>query len=726
VLAGAGSGKTRVLTHRIAHLLSAGHARPEEILAVTFTNKAAGEMRERVARLVGGTGAPAWMGTFHSVCARLLRAHIDVLGRGYDRSFAIYDADDQLGVLDAAIEGRRFAVPVRALLARIDQAKNEAASPSALLEAAADPLDQAAAEAWVAYQRALERNNALDFGDLLVLTLELFERAPSILEAIGARFRHVLVDEYQDTNRAQYLLLRALAGFHRNLCAVGDEDQSIYRWRGADIGNILDFEKDYPDAAVIRLEENYRSTQHILAAAGAVIRHNRGRRGKTLWTRNPEGPRPLALHAADERAEARFVTGEIARLARHRPLGDFVVFYRMNAQSRVFEEECLLRGLPYRLVGGVRFYSRREVRDLLAYLRVLVNPADEWSWLRILNVPPRGIGPTTVARLTDAARDRGLPFAGILADPPASLSSEARRRIGDFVAFVAGLRDRVDGPIAALLEDVIERAGYGAWLREREGGDAESRLDNLRELVTVARESDEAGRPLGEFLEQAALIADADEVDGARDRVTLMTLHTSKGLEFPVVFLAGMEEGVFPHRRSLDDPAAIEEERRLCYVGMTRARERLVLSLARRRHLFGAEQVNPPSRFLREIPSELLDVRDESVPAWAAPLERMAERSGGWTIDYGESQLPESEWRARAQRDSARRSRAVPEARRARPANGAARPTYPVGTRVRHATLGEGIVRTVEGSGEGEKVTVTFAGLGVRKLAVRVAPLETV
>ncbi|HSD09678.1 MAG TPA: UvrD-helicase domain-containing protein [Candidatus Binatia bacterium] len=698
VLAGAGSGKTRVLTHRIAHLIRAGHARPEELLAVTFTNKAAREMRERIERLIGTSAGALWVGTFHSISSRLLRRHIEMLGLGYQSSFIVYDDQDQLGVLTAAVEGRSFPVTAQALLARIDQAKNEALTPERLLAAAATPTDVAAAQAYALYQAALVRNNAVDFGDLLLLALKLFERVPEVARRYQQGFRHLLVDEYQDTNRAQYLWLHALAGVRRNLSAVGDEDQSIYGWRGADIRNILEFEKHYPDATVIRLEQNYRSTQSILAAAGAVIRNNQRRRGTTLRTENPRGSRTILHHADDERAEARFVVQEIARESQKRPLGDFVVFYRTNAQSRVFEEECLRGGIPYSLVGGFKFYERKEIKDMLAYLRIIANPDDEWSLSRIVNVPARGVGTSTRQKLVAAARARDVSLEETLADPPEALPTAVREKVLALAKMLAELRTRASGPIGALVEEIFRATGYLEGLRAADHGAADSRVEDLREFVTLAQEADRQGQGLIEFLEQAALVADADALSDDRDRITLMTLHTSKGLEFPVVFLVGMEEGLFPHRRSLTEPDTVEEERRLCYVGMTRAREQLYLSCARRRHLFGVETKCVPSRFLREIPAELLEVceirsnhRDTD-----EPRERV--------IDYGESQL------------------AVPP----RSIATRVRPSFPVGTRVRHPTLGEGVVRATEGNGAREKVTVMFSGFGTRKLAVAVARLEAV
>jgi DNA helicase-2/ATP-dependent DNA helicase PcrA len=711
VLAGAGSGKTRVLTHRIGHLLGARRARADEIVAVTFTNKAAREMRDRLARLVPAGNGELWVGTFHSICSRMLRQQIASLGLGYTSSFTIFDDADQLGLLTTVLEGRSLPLPPAAILARIDRGKNEGQSPAEMLSEARNSHEEAAAEAYALYQEALRRHNALDFGDLLILGLALLERAPEIAGRYRERLRYVLVDEYQDTNRVQYLWLRALTAVHGNLFAVGDEDQSIYGWRGASIRNILDFERDYANATVIRLEQNYRSTQSILAAAAAVIRHNRARRGKTLWTANPRGARPVLHHAPDERAEARFVVQEIARFSRQRALGDCVVFYRTNAQSRVFEEECLSAAIPYSLIGGTKFYARKEIKDLLAYLRVVANPQDDWSLARIVNVPARGIGATTVEKLREAARSENRSLFEVLSNPPSSLSVGVRSKIAGFATLLAELRNRAAGPIGTLVEEIFRQTGYLDAVRAR--ADADSRIEDLREFVTVAQEADAEGRRLVEFLEQVSLVADADGLVDAKDRITLMTLHTSKGLEFPVVFLVGMEEGLFPHRRSVNDDDAVEEERRLCYVGMTRARELLYLTRARRRHAFGAQTENLPSRFLREIPLELLEVRRSGV--WEEGSEDEAATEAVFkrrVIDYGESQLAEQDRRSLQRLSIANAS-----------APGA---SFPIGARVRHPTLGEGVVRASEGAGDREKVTVMFGGFGLRKLVVGVARLEAV
>jgi DNA helicase II / ATP-dependent DNA helicase PcrA len=712
VLAGAGSGKTRVLTHRIAHLLGTRRAGAHEVVAVTFTNKAAREMRDRLARLVPAGGG-LWVGTFHSICSRMLRQHIAALGAGYTSSFTIFDDADQLGLLTTVLEGWCLPLPPPAILARIDRAKNEGQSSAEMLSAARSDQEEAVAQAYARYQEALRRHNALDFGDLLLLGLALLERAPDVAGRYRQHLRYVLVDEYQDTNRVQYLWLRALTALHGNLFAVGDEDQSIYGWRGASIRNILDFERDYANATVVRLEQNYRSTQSILAAAAAVIRNNRARRGKTLWTANPRGALPILHHAPDERTEARFVVQEVARFSRQRALGDCVVFYRTNAQSRVFEEECLSAGIPYSLIGGTKFYARKEIKDLLAYLRVVANPQDDWSLARIVNVPARGIGATTVEKLREAARRENRTLFQVLSNPPSSLSVAVRTRTNGFATLLAELRPRGAGSIGALVEEILQKTGYLDAVRARAGADADSRLEDLREFVTVAQEADSEGRSLVEFLEQVALVADADGLIDSKDRITLMTLHTSKGLEFPVVFLVGMEEGLFPHRLSLNDEDAIEEERRLCYVGMTRAREQLYLTRARRRHAFGAQTENLPSRFLREVPLDLLEVRRSG--GWErefedeAAVEAISRRR---VIDYSESQLSDQErpspWRPSLASSSA------PAA------------SFPIGARVRHPTLGEGVVRASEACGDREKVTVLFGGFGLRKLVVGVARLEAV
>jgi ATP-dependent DNA helicase UvrD/PcrA len=705
VLAGAGSGKTRVLTHRFGHLVRVGGVRPDQICAVTFTNKAAGEMRERVSRLLDEATLP-WLATFHSLCARLLRRHASHLGLPND--FAIYDDTDQLTLMRRAASELNLSealFPPTRLLYAIDRAKNDDRRPDDLARSATDRFGEGVALAYRRYQELLTANGALDFGDLLLRTLDLFRTQPEILNAYQKCFRYVMVDEFQDTNRAQYLLLRFLGGKHGNVCVVGDDDQSIYRWRGADVRNILEFEQDFPGARVIRLEQNYRSTQTILDAAGAVIANNRNRKGKTLWTENGTGTPITRFAAIDERSEARFVCEEIGHIQRDgAALGDISVFYRTNAQSRVLEDELVHAGLPYTVVGGMKFYERKEVKDLLACLRVIANPHDSLSLRRIINTPPRGIGPTTVDALEAVARRRRQPLVEVVLDPdPASLGATARGRVIAFAEVLQRLRAANTGSVTAVLRSVIEETGYLEWLTGDMTQEGESRADNVRELLTVTEDFDArtAEPGLTPFLEQMALVTDIDGFNAAADCVTLMTLHNSKGLEFPIVFIIGVEEGLFPHERSADSPDAIEEERRLCYVGMTRARQRLYLVHAAHRHLFGRTQENAPSRFLSEIPERLLAHRyDGTWPAVSCDDEPQ--------IDYSYSQL-----------DEGIRARGAARLRPSMP------PGLRPGVRVRHKDFGVGVIRRVEGSGDQCKITVLFERAGSRKLLQRFAQLET-
>ncbi|MFN8625436.1 MAG: UvrD-helicase domain-containing protein [Candidatus Binatia bacterium] len=704
VLAGAGSGKTRVLTHRIAHLIAAHGVTPAQICAVTFTNKAAREMHARTERLTG-VGSALWLTTFHSLCARILRRHATGIDRRAD--FTIYDESDQRALLRrvaADLDLNDEIYPTARLIAAIDQAKNDGRTPADLRGLAVDAASRVLADVYARYQELLRTNNALDFGDLLLCTVELFRRNPAVTAYYQDRFRYLMVDEYQDTNRVQYEILRLLAATHRNLCVVGDDDQSIYRWRGADIRNILDFEADFPGARVLRLEQNYRSTQRILAAAGAVIRHNAGRKGKQLWTTNDAG-QPVTLYtAADERGEARYVTRQIQQSLTDRYAGgDIAVFYRTNAQSRALEEELARQGVAYTVVGSTRFYDRKEIKDLVAYLRVLANPDDSVSLLRILNVPPRGIGKTTVDVLERTARERGVTPATVLADAPnIPITPAAAARLTEFVRLCARLRALADGAVTPLLRGILRETGYLDRIQAERTPDAETRAENIDELLAATTEFDAtAVEPsLAAFLEQIALVADVDTYTAARDRVTLMTLHNSKGLEYPVVLIIGMEEGLFPHGRSLAQTAAIEEERRLCYVGFTRARERLFLVHAEQRHLYGRAQQNRPSRFLAEIPADVLRLEG----ATAVPADADEE-----VIDYSYSQLPAHRHRER---------RAI----RAHPSVSAG--GFAVGQRVHHRDFGSGTIRAVEGNGERTKLTVRFDQGSWKKLMACYAGLE--
>jgi len=704
VLAGAGSGKTRVLTHRVAHLVRERGVRPDRICAVTFTNKAAREMRERTIRLVDA-GSRVWLTTFHSLCARILRRHAMQIGRRND--FAIYDEADQRAVIrkvasDLVLSDEQY--PAARLLAAIDRAKNDGQRPSDLHRAAADPVSRILAAVYEHYQAGLAANNALDFGDLLLCVVELLQREPATLTFYQEQFQYLMVDEYQDTNRVQYQLMRLIGSAHRNVCVVGDDDQSIYRWRGADLRNILDFESDFPGARVLRLEQNYRSSKNILAAAGGVIQHNVGRKGKSLWTENAAGEH-LVLHTAlDERAEARYVVREIQRLTRaDYSAGEVAVFYRTNAQSRALEEELVRTRLAYSIVGSTRFYERKEVKDLLAYLRTAANPQDSVSLLRIINVPPRGIGKTTVDALERAAAQRGVHIAHILGDAASlDLTPTVSGRLIEFDRLCARLRTAASTSVTAALRAVLAETGYLERLQAESTPEAEARVENVNELLSVCEEFDATAKDVSliAFLEQIALIADVDAYAAAQDRVTLMTLHNSKGLEFPAVFIIGVEEGLFPHERSLDHPEAIEEERRLCYVGFTRARQRLYLVHALRRHLFGRVQENLPSRFLAEIPESLLRREGETLPG----------SSGEPTVDYSYSQLSEPPRTVR--RTAQVRSSAINDC------------GFAVGQRVVHAEFGPGIVRAVEGNGDRTKLTVRFERSGIKKLIARYAALE--
>jgi DNA helicase-2/ATP-dependent DNA helicase PcrA len=716
IVAGAGSGKTRVLTSRIAHLLAARNVHPGSILAITFTNKAAGEMKERVTELVGRRAGIMWVSTFHSACVRILRRE----GKrfGFTSSFTIYDQADSQRLMtmvcrDLNLDPRRH--PPRAFSYAVSNFKNELIDHETAAARANSPHEKTVAEAYAMYQQRLTDANAFDFDDLIMTTVNLFQAFPDVAENYRRRFRHVLVDEYQDTNHAQYVLIRELVGRTEEsagdgpsvepaeLCVVGDADQSIYAFRGATIRNIEEFEKDYPDARVVLLEQNYRSTQTILSAANAVISRNEGRKPKRLWSESGDGAKIVGYVADDEHSEAQFIAEEIDRLADegHASTGDVAIFYRTNAQSRVMEEILIRVGLPYRVVGGVRFYERREIKDALAYLRFLANPEDTVSLRRILNVPKRGIGDRAEAMVDALAQRERITFWQALrraGDAP-GIASRSVKAIEAFVALTDELRllAEDDADPAAVLEAVLERTGYMAELAGSDDPQDETRVDNLRELVAVATEYDvtqadeEAGGTLTGFLERVSLVADADEIPEGDDHegvVTLMTLHTAKGLEFPVVFLTGMEDGVFPHQRSLSDPRELEEERRLAYVGITRARERLYLSRATLRSAWGAPSHNPASRFLSEIPDELIDWRrtEEDQTRWTTPR---APRLGGGNRTG---------------------SRPVP--------------SLTAGDRVTHDAFGLGTVIATSGSGDQAQVTVDFGDEGLKTLMLRYAPVE--
>ncbi len=722
VVAGAGSGKTRVLTHRIAHLVGEHDVNPMRILAITFTNKAADEMRDRVAALVGPVARKMWVSTFHSACVRILRREAAALG--YPSSFSIYDQADAQRltgyvIRDLALDPKRFTP--KGVHAQISQYKNDLIFAADARDRAANIFERKIADIYTEYQARLEKAGAMDFDDLLTNAVRLFRTHADVLAQYQDRFEHILVDEYQDTNRAQNELILTLGARHRNVCVVGDSDQSIYRFRGADLRNILEFEEAFPDVTVIVLEQNYRSTQTILDAANAVIDHNQGRKPKHLWTDQGQGARIVRYHAEDEGDEARWVVRTLTDLHEGQGYrwGDMAVFYRTNAQSRVVEEALMRAGAPYKVVGGTRFYDRREIKDALAYLRAVVNPADEVSVKRVLNVPKRGVGDTTVSRLDAFANAEGITFTDALrrADE-VGVSGPAARGVGAFVTLLDALTALVPQGPGDVLQAALEASGYLGELEAEHTVESAGRLENLGELVGSAREFTD----VAEFMEQVALVADSDQVDGDDTRVILMTLHTAKGLEYPVVFLIGAEEGIFPHIRALTEPDELEEERRLAYVGITRARERLYISHAWSRTLFGSTQYNPPSRFTEEIPAELIESIGDRLAVGAG--------RGGGRASYRERQ----QWR-RGDDDDAwvtHRERVVDAALRAGEQSRSPGPTgadvlaLRLGDDVRHATYGEGVIVDVTGQGEKAEARVRFAGIGEKTFLLAWTPLEKV
>jgi len=759
ILAGAGSGKTRCLTYRFAYLVRGLGLDPGRVLAITFTNKAAREMRERIERLLGrtlgaggspsrargrpsGTGGALWISTFHSTCARLLRRHGSRVGLG--PNFAIYDEDDQLALMkqimaDEGWDDSRW--PPAGLLHSIGRAKDELVGPADLAGAAHDFREERVAKAYALYQERLGRNNAADFDDLIFKTVVLLRENRDVLDALRELFLHVLIDEYQDTNHAQYVFANLLAAEHRNLCVVGDDDQSIYRWRGADIRNVLEFEEDYPDAKVIRLERNYRSTKTILSAANGVIAHNRQRKGKTLWTDAEAGDPVVYYLADDEREEAEFVAGEVlgGHKGRNLPYRAFAVLYRTHAQSRAFEDVLMRKAIPYQIIGGVRFYERKEIKDLLAYLRVVGNPADEVSLERALGVPKRGIGPQTLARLREVAA--ALPAGGVsgpgVAAPglyaatkavaageidPGGIGPKLRSELGRFTALVDRLAANVETmPVTEMVREVAEKSGMIDVLRREGTPEADARIENIQELATVAadyaRHSEDTS--LASFLETAALLAGIDVMREGDDGVVLMSAHNAKGLEFPYVFVAGLEQGLFPHSRSIEEPGGLEEERRLCYVAMTRAQRRLYVSHARVRTRYGYTMPSEASMFLTEIPKDVIFVA--SPVADPSVVGEGTEGASG--LDLTEGRL-----RPKPGRTSARRTVAAPAPEAgvsSRAASAAARdasPRYCPGERVVHPKWGEGLVVGLDRLGSrpgriGElQLRVAFAGLGVKTI----------
>jgi len=717
VVAGAGSGKTRVLTQRIAWLIEGG-VHPVRVLAITFTNKAAGEMRDRVEALVGPVARQMWVSTFHAACVRILRAHADLLG--FPKTFSIYDQSDAQRLVsyvirDLGLDVKRF--PARGVQARISLWKNELLTPGKAKDRATGMLESKHADVYIEYQLRLERAGAMDFDDLLMRTVQLFKQHPDVLAMYQERFEHILIDEYQDTNVSQNEIVLMLGAKHHNVCVVGDTDQSVYRFRGADFRNIMQFEEAFPDVTTVVLAQNYRSTQNILNAANAVISNNIERKPKNLWSDSGTGDPIVRYYADDEHDEARWIAQQIrdAHETDARQWGEMAVFYRANAQSRILEESLMRFGVPYKIIGGTRFYERREVKDALAYLRAAINEADEVNVKRVLNVPKRGIGDTSVDKLDTYARNHGQGFSFALHN--AAAASVGGAALKGITAFLASLDEagnhQSEGP-AEVLRLVLKSSGYMTELENEDTVESAGRLENLAELIGFAEEFDS----VDDFLEQVALVADTDQIDG-ENRVMLMTLHAAKGLEFPVVFLAGFEEGVFPHSRSLAEPEEMEEERRLAYVGITRARELLNVSHAWSRSLYGNTQYNPPSRFLEEIPHELFRIEGNA----------NAQSFSGGTSSFGSggSNRRERTYGNSFSEEHTNRvvDAAIAAGRTAAPVvNANVLSDIKVGEDIVHPTFGEGVVIDIKGAGEKAEVTIRFRDKGTKILALAWAPLK--
>ena len=709
LMAGAGSGKTRVLTHRIAYLMAEKHVAPWNILAITFTNKAAREMKERVESILGPGADDIWISTFHSMCVRILRRDIDRIG--INRNFSILDTADQLSVIKGILKERNLdpkKFDPRSILGTISSAKNELTEPEEFSKVAGGYYDQVVSDVYADYQKKLLKNQSLDFDDLIMTTIKLFDRVPEVLEFYQRKFQYIHVDEYQDTNRAQYMLVKQLAERFQNLCVVGDSDQSIYRWRGADITNILSFEKDYPNASVILLEQTYRSTKRILRAANEVIKNNSNRKPKNLWTENDEGIKISYYRGDNEFGEGQFVAGKIHQLhsSGKRKLSDIAILYRTNAQSRVIEETLLKAGLNYNIVGGTKFYDRKEIKDILAYLRLVSNPDDDISFTRIVNVPKRGVGATSLEKIASYAAINGLSFFQAIQQVDfIGVSAKAANALDSFRQMIENLTNMQDYlSITELTEEILDKTEYREMLKAEKSIEAQSRLENIDEFLSVTKnfEQKSEDKTLVAFLTDLALIADIDQLDqkeeesGGKDAITLMTLHAAKGLEFPVVFLMGLEEGVFPHSRSLMEEAEMEEERRLAYVGITRAEQELYLTNAKMRTLFGRTNMNPESRFIAEIPDDLLENLNEKKETRATSARKMQPRRGPV-------------------------SRPVSYASK----TGGDTLNWAVGDKAGHKKWGTGTVVSVKGEGEGTELDIAFPSpVGVKRLLAAFAPIE--
>jgi DNA helicase II / ATP-dependent DNA helicase PcrA len=724
LMAGAGSGKTRVLTHRIAYLIVEKRVNPYNILAITFTNKAAREMKERIRTMMGGAADEIWISTFHSMCVRILRRDIDRMG--FNRNFTILDTTDQQSVIkgilkDKNIDPKKF--DPRAILGSISSAKNELIDPEEYAKTAGGYFDQVVSDVYTEYQKRLRKNQALDFDDLIMMTIQLFTRVPDVLDYYQRKFQYIHVDEYQDTNKAQYMLVKFLANRFKNLCVVGDSDQSIYRWRGADIANILSFEKDYPDAKVILLEQNYRSTKRILLAANKVIENNLTRKAKNLWTENPEGNKLVYYRADSEQGEAQFVAGKIKELTRDNKykFADIAILYRTNAQSRVMEEVLLKSNIEYSIVGGTKFYDRKEIKDMLAYLRLISNPDDDISLRRIINVPKRGVGSTSLDKMADFAAMHDISiFEALSSVELMGLSpkiTKAAREFRDLISQYTQMQEFLS--VTELVEEVLEKSGYREMLKLEKSLEAQSRLENLDELLSVTKSFEESSedKSLVAFLTDLALVADIDSMDDdgeKADSIVLMTLHSAKGLEFPVVFLIGLEEGVFPHSRSLMEEAEMEEERRLAYVGITRAEQTLFITNAQMRTLYGRTSMNPASRFISEIPEDLIEgvEKPERINTPFGSRGTSFGRPGSSSLSSGGSSFGSPAPRKPVMRPVAA-------------ASGADAMGWKVGDKAEHGKWGIGTVVSVKGEGEGTELDIAFPSpTGIKRLLAKFAPIK--
>ncbi|MGM0876033.1 MAG: DNA helicase PcrA [Bacillota bacterium] len=708
IMAGAGSGKTRVLTHRIAYLMTEKQVAPWSILAITFTNKAAREMKERIQRILGPGADDIWISTFHSMCVRILRRDSDRMG--INRNFSILDTTDQLSVIKTVLKEKNLdpkKFEPRSLLGSISSAKNELLTPADYDKTANGPYEQMVSEVYKEYQKKLRKNQSLDFDDLIMTTIQLFQRVPEVLESYQRKFQYIHVDEYQDTNRAQYMLVKLLAARFKNLCVVGDSDQSIYRWRGADIANILSFEKDYPQASVILLEQNYRSTKLILDAANEVIKNNSNRKPKKLWTENQIGSKITYYRADSEAAEGQFVAGKIKQLvdSGQRKLSEMAILYRTNAQSRIIEEVLLKSNLNYTIVGGIKFYDRKEIKDLLAYLRLIANPDDDISLARIINVPKRGVGSTSVDKIANYAIDHDLSLFKALDEiEQIGVSARVVNALVEFRELIRNLGNMQDYlSVTELAEDIIEKSGYRDMLKQEKTLEAQSRLENIDEFLSVTQtfEKQSEDKSLVAFLTDLALVADIDKLEEDEqeqsDALVLMTLHSAKGLEFPVVFLIGLEEGVFPHSRSLMEEDEMEEERRLAYVGITRAEKELFITNAQMRTLFGRTSMNPESRFIAEIPSELIENLNESKKS---------------TSSFNPGR---------------RKELRPPVSRPVAASTGGDGISWAVGDKAEHKKWGIGTVVSVKGTGEGKELDIAFPSpVGIKRLLAKFAPINRV